>query len=86
MVGVGICIILFILLAALLEKYGNSRFMLGFDVLYEKIYKFYGDILGKDTKQSIKTYIVTLFFVILIANLAAVMLDFIAPIFGSTSA
>jgi len=56
--------------------------MLLFDMLYEKVYAFYGDILGSETKNSIKLYIVTLFFVIFLINIFSVVLDFIAPVFG----
>ena len=86
MLGVAICIGVFILLAGLLERYSHSNFMLSFDILYEKIHNFYWDILGPDSSSNVKVYIVTLFFVILVANLAAVLLDFIAPVFGMSAA
>jgi len=43
--------------------------MVTFEYLYEKVYAFYEEILGKGEKSSVKGYIVTLFFVILFANL-----------------
>lgn len=51
------------------------------DLLYEKVSVFYGDILWEWSSNAIRTYIITLFFVILIANITGVVLDFIAPIF-----
>ena len=59
--------------------------MVAFEYLYEKVYGFYEEILGKDEKSSVKGYIVTLFFIILFANLFGVFLDFIAPIFGTNT-
>lgn len=82
MLGVSLCFIAFILIAALLQRYPDTKFMLSFDILYESVYRFYEDILWQDTGHSIKMYITTLFFVILIANLLSVILDFIAPVFG----
>lgn len=63
----------------------RSNIMVAFEYLYEKVYYFYEEILGKEEKSSVKWYVVTLFFVILFANLCGVMIDFIAPIFWSTS-
>ena len=80
--GVLMCFAALIVIALLLQKYPNTKSMLSFDILYEKVYKFYEDILGEDIKHSIKIYITTLFFVILIANILSVILDFIAPVFG----
>ena len=82
MLGVILCIFFFIILAFLLQKYPTSRGILSFDILYERVFRFYEDILGSNISSSIKTYITTLFFVILLANIAGVILDFIAPIFG----
>ena len=82
MLGVVLCVVVFIVLAYSLAKYSHIRTMLILDILYEKVYKFYEDILGQESSHAIKIYITTLFFVILIANLLSVVLDFIAPVFG----
>jgi len=79
-VGVSVCI--FIFLAYLVEKYPKSGVMILFDLLYEKVYKFYSDILGPESSSKVRIYIATLFFVILFANISSVLVDFIAPIFG----
>ena len=50
-------------------------------MLFEVVAKFYGDILGEQASHKIKTYIVTLFFVIFIANILGVLIDFVAPVF-----
>jgi len=82
MLGIVFCIILLIFIAALIQRYPSHRSMIIFDLLYEKVFRFYEDILWKDISTNIKTYIVTLFFVIFLANISSVLLDFIAPIFG----
>lgn len=85
MVGIMFCIVVFILLAILTHSFSGAKFMIAFDFLYEKVYKFYSDILGKEVGKNIKVYIASLFFVIFFANIAGVLLDFIAPIFGVSS-
>lgn len=85
MIGVYVSIALFIMLAYLIERYSKTSIMVLFDLLYEKIYEFYADILGDNIKESVKLYVVTLFFVIFLINIFSVVLDFIAPIFGVSS-
>lgn len=85
MLGIGVIICIFVFLAFLLSKSPESKIMLAFDILYEKVYEFYSDILGEEAGKNIRIYITTLFFVIFFANIASVLLDFIAPIFGLTS-
>jgi F0F1-type ATP synthase membrane subunit a len=81
MLGIIFCIVVFILLASFIQNFSSARAMIWFDLLYEKVYKFYSDILWKEVGKNIKVYIATLFFVIFFANIAGVLLDFIAPIF-----
>lgn len=82
MLGVIVCITLFALLAFVLQAFPKGRISLLFDLLYEKVHAFYSDILGEESSSRVKTYIATLFFVIFFANIASVVVDFIAPIFG----
>ncbi len=86
MVGIVFCVVVFILLAGLLQKFSGTRAMILMDLFYERVYNFYSDILGKDIGVHIKTYIVTLFFVIFFANISGILLDFIAPVFGISQA
>lgn len=55
----------------------NTSFSVLFTSLFEKTYDFFSDILGENEKYRIKSYVVTLFFVILFSNLMWVVLDFI---------
>jgi hypothetical protein len=48
MLGIIFCMGVFLLLAALLSRFSKTRVMIGFDLLYEKVYNFYSDILGKE--------------------------------------
>ena len=85
MLGIVFCVVVFLLLAVFTQYFSGLRAMIWFDLLYEKVYKFYSDILWKEVGKNIKVYIVTLFFVIFFANISGVLLDFIAPIFGVSS-
>ncbi len=77
-------IILFILKFIFL-KFPDSKTVLVLELIYEKWYVFFEDILGKEHKN-ILPYIVSLFFLLLIINLLGVVSDFIAPIFGISEA
>jgi hypothetical protein len=41
-------------------------------MIFEKVYEFFEDILGKDEKRWVKVYVVSMFFFILTANLVGV--------------
>ncbi len=79
-VWVGIVLAIVILLSLLYKFCRNSSFMVLFDLMFEKIFEFFEDILWKDEKRWVKVYITTLFFVILLANLFWVVLEFLAPV------
>jgi len=82
MAGILICVWVFIAVATLIKYVPDTKIMIVFDMLYEKVYNFYGDILGPESGKNMKLYIATLFFVIFFANIIGILLDFIAPIFG----
>jgi F0F1-type ATP synthase membrane subunit a len=86
MAGIILCVWLFIILGFAIKYFSGSRMMLMFDLIYEKVHIFYGDILGRDASKSMKLYITTLFFVILFANVVGILIDFLAPIFGMNPA
>lgn len=71
-----------ILLALWYKFFRNSSFMLFFEVLFEKVYDFFEDISWKEEKRWVKVYIVSLFFIILLANLFWTVFDLISPVFG----
>ncbi len=85
MSGIMAIIGIFFLIAIFIQKYPNSTIVLIFDMLYEKIYTFYSSILWDEVGKNIRLYVTTLFFVIFFANIAGVILDFIAPVFGISS-
>lgn len=63
-------------------KYRNSSFIVFFEMIFEKAYDFFEEILGIEEKKWTKLYIVTLFFIILISNFLGIALEILAPIFG----
>jgi len=52
-----------------------------FELMVEKVYEFFEEILEETGKRWIKVYIVTLFFVILLFNLLSWVLDIIRVMF-----
>ena len=85
MLWVVLCITAFLCIALIVQKYPHSKALLVFEMLHEKIYNFYSDILWPEASHRVRVYIVTLFFVIFIANILSVMIDFIAPVFWASS-
>jgi F0F1-type ATP synthase membrane subunit a len=68
-------------IAIILKYFNKKKFSILFELLYEKVYLFYESILWEWEKKWIKTYIVFLFFMILISNMLGVALEFVAPVF-----
>ncbi len=58
-------------------KKPNSSFSIFFDMIFEKVYNFFEDILWVEEKKWTKLYITGMFFVILISNLLWVFLEII---------
>lgn len=67
-------IVLFILLYKIFPKSGFSTAL---ELVTEKIYEFFEEIMGEKEKRSIKTYVVVLFFIIIISNLLGLLIDFL---------
>lgn len=79
--SVYINIFFFLIWALVIKYFRNSQFTILFELAYEKIYDFFSEILGKDEKLWVKSYVIILFFLILFFNLQSVMIEFLAPIF-----
>ena len=71
-----------LLLAFTLHYAPRSNFSLLFQLLYEKTYDFFADVLWETKASGLLTYCINLFFIILLFNLLGVAFEFIAPIFG----
>lgn len=81
--------VLLILLAilfvwSLLKFFPGSKGALFFEVIYEKAYDFFAEILEDDFPTYAKNFVVILFFIILFSNAFAIVLEILAPIFGAT--
>lgn len=74
-------IIIILIMAVTLKYLKNTKISILLELFYEKVYLFYESILWDKEKKWVKTYVVVLFFVILISNLLWVLLEFVAPIF-----
>lgn len=77
-----IVIELFILIGLffLIKKPNNGGAIL-LELMYEKVYDFFVEILWTAEKAWVKTYITALFFIILLSNLLWIFLEILAPIF-----
>lgn len=64
----------------LFTKLGNS-FILLFEMMFEKIYDFFIEIIGEHQKYRVKSFVIGMFFVILFSNLMGTLLDFVGIAF-----
>ncbi len=72
---------LFFLLIFWYSKHRDSSIIVFFEMIFEKVYDFFEDILGIEEKRWTKVYVTTLFFIILLSNLLGVFLELFLPIF-----
>lgn len=56
----------------------GNRFILLFELLFEKIYDFFNEIIGEHQKFWVKSFVIAMFFVILFSNLMGTFFDFLA--------
>lgn len=75
-------LMLILLLVFAFKKFPKSWFVILMDYAFEQVYTFFEEILWIKEKAWIKSYITTLFFIILISNLFWVVLELFLPIFG----
>ncbi len=64
------------MLIAVYKIFPKSGFSMVLELVTEKIYEFFEEIMGEKEKKGIKTYVVVLFFIILISNLLGLLIDF----------
>lgn len=64
----------------LFTKFGNN-FILLFELMFEKVYDFFIEIIGEGQKYWVKSFVIGMFFVILFSNLMGTFLDFLAIAF-----
>ena len=79
--GVILQISVIALLVFFIRIFRNTRFGIAFSLLFEGMYEFFEEILGKTQKKWFKIYVVSLFFVILISNLLSYTIDLIRVVF-----
>jgi F0F1-type ATP synthase membrane subunit a len=65
------------LIIALIRLFPHSAFATLMDVITEKVYDFFEEIIGKKASSTVKIYVVTLFFIIIISNLLGLVIDFV---------
>ena len=58
-----------------------KRFILLFELLFEKIYWFFDDIIWEGQKFWVKSFVIWIFFVILFSNLLGSLIDFLNMMF-----
>ncbi len=83
-VSIWLLVILLIVIALwiFLKYFKTSAVYIFFELIFEKIFEFFEDILWVEEKNWIKVYVTILFFIILFSNLFGVFLEFLLPIFG----
>ena len=75
-----VLVILWLFMA--LSFFPKSGISVLFETLYEKMYYFFQDILGKEIQFWVLKYVLTLFSVIFISNSMSLCISLISPFFG----
>ena len=86
MLGIILQIITILLLVLLLKTGRNTKAWITLELFFEKMYEFFEEILGVKESRPVKIYVITLFFVILIANLLSYTIDLVRVIFVDVDA
>lgn len=84
--GVLIQIALIIIIILCIRYFRKTKFGIWFSLIFEYMYEFFEEILGKKQKEIYKVYVVTLFFVLLFSNLLSYVLDLIRVMFTNIEA
>jgi len=80
-VGILVQIFFVLLIFFAIKFFKKYKFSVAFDLFVEEMYKFFEEILWENTKTWIKTYIISLFFIILITNISIWLLDIVRVFF-----
>ncbi len=81
LVGILVEVFFILLIGICFRFFRNSWFAVFFDMIFEKAYDFFEELLWVEEKRWPKIFITTLFFLILFSNLLWVFLEFLLPIF-----
>ncbi|MDD3262564.1 MAG: F0F1 ATP synthase subunit A [Candidatus Absconditabacteria bacterium] len=84
--GVLIQIGLIIIIVLSIKFFRKTKFGIGFSLIFEYMYEFFEEILGKAQKEVFKVYVVSLFFIILFSNLLSYILDLVRVMFTDIEA
>lgn len=79
--GVILQIAVITLLVILVRLLYKTKFGIAFALLFEGMYEFFEEILGKHQRKTFKIYVVSLFFIILISNILSYTIDLIRVVF-----
>ena len=79
--GVILQIAVITLLVILVRLLYKTKFGIAFALLFEGMYEFFEEILGKQQRKTFKIYVVSLFFIILISNILSYTIDLIRVVF-----
>lgn len=69
------------LIVIMVRVFHKTKFGIAFSLLFEYMYEFFEEILGKQQRKMFKIYVVSLFFVILISNLLSYTIDLVRVVF-----
>jgi F0F1-type ATP synthase membrane subunit a len=86
MVGVIVQWLIILAIISIVRFAPNSKIGTILSMFFDTMYEFFEEILGEKEKRGIKIYIVTLFFVILVANILWYTIDLLRVIFTDIEA
>lgn len=84
--GVILQIAIIAIIVFCIKFFRKTKFGIWFSLMFEYMYEFFEEILGKTQKEIYKVYVVSLFFVILLSNLLSFVLDLIRVTFTNIEA
>ncbi len=81
MIGILFEALIIVSIIVAFKAFPKSNFVVFFDMMFEKVYDFFEDLLWSAEKDWIKLYVTVLFFIILISNFFWVFLEILLPAF-----
>ncbi len=79
-------IVIILLVILLVRKGKNTKLGITFALFFDQMYEFFEEIVWEKERKGVKLYIITLFFVIFLANIISYSVDLIRIVFTDIDA
>lgn len=90
LIGIGILFVLILILSLIHRGFRleskwfsafSQKFSIVFEILFEQIFDFFNEIIGQQQKYRVKSFVIGIFFVVLMSNVMGTFLDFLGMMF-----